>query len=70
MQLISNNFTNNIAIIDGDAYKWQQIPPTVEKNNVFSGNLALFNPDFSGFFSRLGFEIIGDDDVVEFSSFL
>ena len=68
LKLINNEFIRNIALIDGGAYKWQEIPPD-EENNSFIGNIAFYNDNYSGYFCKLGFEIIENDGNILFSSF-
>ena len=65
--LIGNNFMENSAIIDGGAIKYQYVAP-ITINNSFQGNKAVYGPDRSSYFCRLGLQINANNMSV-FNSF-
>lgn len=63
----SNEFIQNAALIDGGAFKFLYVEP-LDKNNTYINNTALYSFDHSGYFMKLGFEIIFNGELI-FSSF-
>lgn len=74
--MTSNYFLNNIAGIEGGAFKYVETPPVfLTKNNTFVGktNTAIYGPNYAAYAVKMQFKIyqpLGDDINLAKMSFI